>query len=411
MYGNSRRRSVLLLTLPLLAACSDGGPIEPSPEAVVFASIDAGINHNCALTEAGTAYCWGDGAAGQIGTADLDICGDTIFDRTPCALRPHRVAFDIPFTSITAGGVHTCALDAQGRAYCWGSDQYGQVARGEDNAPFCEEQRAPCIRTPLRIGLSEVAAISAGGSHTCAIKRDGSAYCWGYGAYGRLGTGAPLNVYTPTPVAGDIRFRAIEAGGSFSCGLDVGGRAYCWGYNHLGQLGDGTAESRLEPVRVQTDVVFEAVTVGVATACGLTDDGTAHCWGANIDGELGTVGMVDRCDTYDCVTTPVVVTGGYRFTGISAGSNHICGTTADGGLCWGENDSWQLGTGDQDPRFAPTPLRRAGLRAASAGYDHTCALDGAGRAYCWGVDWRGRIGQGVERAHATEPTPVAPPAD
>ena len=90
----------------------------------------------------------------------------------------------------------------------------------------------------------EFVTLAAGGSHTCGITKSKAAYCWGSNQYGQIGDGKRTgqqdpNRY-PTPVLGDHQFASLALGSRFSCGLTPEGKAYCWGYNYDGQIGDGT---------------------------------------------------------------------------------------------------------------------------------------------------------------------------
>jgi len=101
------------------------------------------------------------------------------------------------------------------------------------------------------VGLpSRATAIAAGAVHTCALVADGSAYCWGQNVRGQLGIGSTENQNRATAVVGGLRFRSLYAGGAETCGITVDGVEYCWGMNQDGQLGDGTRENRAAPVRV-----------------------------------------------------------------------------------------------------------------------------------------------------------------
>ncbi|HCF88757.1 MAG TPA: hypothetical protein DER41_02250, partial [Firmicutes bacterium] len=48
--------------------------------------------------------------------------------------------------------------------------------------------------------LSNVTAITAGLSHTVALKDDGTVWAWGYNAYGQLGDGTTSDRSAPVQV-------------------------------------------------------------------------------------------------------------------------------------------------------------------------------------------------------------------
>ena len=157
--------------------------LTPVPVAggISFTSVTVGFRHTCGLTVEGSSYCWGLGHTGQLGDG-------TTNDRWT----PTRVAGGVSLTSLSTGGFHTCGLTAEGAAYCWGSNLYGQL--GDGTAPI--QREAPVA---VAGGLS-FAGISAGGHHTCAVTADGVAYCWGFNDDGRLGIGTMTHQHTPAPV-------------------------------------------------------------------------------------------------------------------------------------------------------------------------------------------------------------------
>jgi alpha-tubulin suppressor-like RCC1 family protein len=187
-----------------------------------FTIISAGANHTCALTRTGEAFCWGLNLTGEL--AQALVANDC--DGFPCSRSPVRVETTVRFDTVSAGFGHTCALSG-GRAFCWGRNDRGQLGtpRSDDN---CDG--VACNTTPLRVvGVTGFTSISAGGDHTCGLA-DGVAFCWGSNQYGQLGVAAsvpsssrPLRVHTPD------RLVSIEAKGIQTCGRTETGRETCWG--------------------------------------------------------------------------------------------------------------------------------------------------------------------------------------
>jgi alpha-tubulin suppressor-like RCC1 family protein len=86
------------------------------PTAPAFASLSVGGAHACALTADGTAYCWGDNRAGQLGDST-----------TTYRAEPTAVAGTTKFSSISAGYLHTCARTTDGSVACWGLNSAGEL--------------------------------------------------------------------------------------------------------------------------------------------------------------------------------------------------------------------------------------------------------------------------------------------
>ena len=91
--------------------------------------------------------------------------------------------------------------------------------------------------------------ISAGGSHSLALKGDGSVWAWGLNGDGQLGDGTIVTRVTPVAVSGLSDITAISAGGSHSLALKKDGTVWTWGSNSYGQLGDDTKSNRNAPVK------------------------------------------------------------------------------------------------------------------------------------------------------------------
>ena len=246
--------------------------------------------------------------------------------------------------------------------------------------------------------------VSAGRYHTCGVTTDNRAYCWGRNSEGQLGDGTATiaSVTRPVAVAGALRFRQISASSYTTCAVTTDHRAYCWGWNHLGQLGDGTTTPHQIPNPVAGGLQFGQVEVGEEHTCGVTyPDNRAFCWGNNSNGQLGNGTKTGQDTTGNGIvyrTLPVAVAGGLTFRQVSAGIWHTCGaTTDDRAFCWGSNGTGQIGDGSQVlMRLKPT--RVAGgrqYRQVDAGLWHTCAVTTGHRAFCWGRGSVGQLGNGT----------------
>jgi alpha-tubulin suppressor-like RCC1 family protein len=147
-------------------------------------------------------------------------------------------------SQISVGYLHACALLEDGTARCWGNNELGQLGDGGG------ELRSPVPRVVLgpdgAAPLSDIVQVAAGYSHSCALKVDGTAYCWGDDRYGELGQAPPLAAtFSALPlavqdvgnaVAGITR---IQAGWEFSCALMSDRSARCFGNGQRGERGDG----------------------------------------------------------------------------------------------------------------------------------------------------------------------------
>ena len=222
---------------------------------------------------------------------------------------------------------------------------------------------------------------------------------------GEIGDGTTVPRFgAPVAVAGGRVFTQVTAGYDHGCGLLSSGIAYCWGNNLEGELGDSTTATRYVPTAVAGGRLFTQIASGSEYTCGLARTRRAYCWGANYIGQLGNNSSGRRANWL----VPTAVAGELIFTRIVPGDDHTCGLTGAGrAYCWGRNTEGELGDGTKTDRLVPTAV--AGGRTfalITAGYDHTCGLTSAGIGYCWGRNTHGEIGDSTTIGRVT-PTAVA----
>ncbi len=396
-------------------------------------ALTAGDSHTCAVRVDGTVWCWGDNLEGQLGNGSLNSF----------SLVPAQVSGLIGAVTVEAGAIHTCAVLADSTVQCWGANGLGELGNNSflpSNVPVSTGHLSQnpgvgavdlaaggyftCARlsdasvscwgdngsgqfgngtsglnnfsaVPVASSVSPaVVALSTGAKHSCAILADGGVSCWGADTGGQLGDGGTGSVSLPgPPVPGVSNAVEITGGLKFSCALTVGGTVRCWGDNAFGQHGDGTNSLQgIDSVAGITGTFLgNGVTAGNQFTCGRRGSGAAACWGAGTQGQLGDSASVSSSNA-------VAVTGIANTIGLTAGHGyHSCAIDAAGGArCWGDNSRGQLGNGTLTASNLPVPVVNNGafFVAISAGDFHTCAVAVGGTVFCWGAGDRGQLGAG-----------------
>ena len=290
MRGRARASVWALVTLLGSSALALSGGTPAAAAGPGVATMASGEYHVCAVRTNGTVWCWGDDGRGQLGDGTT---GDSNGVRTSPVqvLRGSSTLKGV--TKIAAAASHTCAVRTDGTVWCWGDASQGQL--GNDEAgPGAHRTKA--VRVARVHGdLAGVEHVAAGGNHTCALRTDGSVFCWGWAEYGQLGdgtTGAGMgNVRS-----GAVRVRqgsgylgnviAIAAGSQHSCAVKRDGSVWCWGDGSFGQLGDGesgTGHQRTKAIRVERGSGYltraSGISAGGFHTCVRRKDASAWCWG------------------------------------------------------------------------------------------------------------------------------------
>jgi alpha-tubulin suppressor-like RCC1 family protein len=177
-----------------------------------------------ALKNDNTLWAWGYNLAGELG----------IGNNSPSNL-PVQVSGLSNITAVTGTFANVYAIKNDGTVWAWGSNTYHQLGNNIDFSSNIPRQV---------IGISGVKTITGGFQHSLALKNDGTVWAWGNNSAGQLGNGAidsnSIYVHTPTKVLELSGVREITGGGTHSLAIKNDGTVWAWGYNLYGQLGNGT---------------------------------------------------------------------------------------------------------------------------------------------------------------------------
>ncbi len=321
----------------------------------------------CARMSDGTLRCAGfDNAMGQFGNGSWDV--------TSRLRGPISGLCDVEQVSVGGGGWIVCTRHADGTVRCWGDNEYGALGTGHEGDSRCYDDNA-CRTVPTLVpGLTDAVDVAVAQITTCAVRRDGSLWCWGH----TRGLGGPEEAPTPVliPSITDVaRVWAVDFGWLFrlrsgeyvASGFgamyavpreaeidDVSSSPHhvcyrlpdatvrCAGQNFHGKLGNGTSSDDGPSASAPVDpglTGVRQVSVGSYNTCAAMTDGTVQCWG---DGESGALGFhaPDDCvgilGSGPCATRPGRVNGVDSVERVFTGVWGACALRTDHSVwCWG----------------------------------------------------------------------------
>ncbi|MDT7510603.1 InlB B-repeat-containing protein [Bifidobacterium sp. H6bp9] len=314
-----------------------------------YTQVSAGYGFSLALGSDGNAYAWGDNGRGQLGKGAADGT-----NTTPVQVKkPSGAGTDFAYTQVSAGGYHSLAVGKDHQAYAWGDrSNGGQVGDGNTtgNAPAPVAVNASATSPGF-----QARQVSAGYQHSLIIGISGQTYAWGYGASGRLGNNAKASQATPVSVSSPVKYEdgsigffatQVSAGGSHSLAIGRDGKAYAWGANTDGRLGTGDTNDAAIPTLVadpdggSDGFKPTEISAGGWFCAGIDDKGKIYTWGNNGQNALGNVSI-----TGSISTSPVLVSKNGSTIQISAGERQVLVIDSnDMAYGWGDNSSRQLGT-------------------------------------------------------------------
>ena len=392
-------------------------------------SVSYSYVHCTAIKTDGTLWTWGRNGYGQLGTNDTThratpvttFAGGTNWKQASGLYAPAAIKTDgtlwlwgynpfgqlgvndttnraTPVTTFAGGtnwkqvsgsGSHTAAIKTDGTLWIWGSNDYealGINASGNRTTPVT-----------TFAGGTNWKQVSASGNITAAIKTDGTLWIWGRGFNGQLGTNISYSNsdYIQTPVttfAGGTNWKQVSAGYRFTKAIKTDGTLWTWGgaYNAPFQEGSGTNWKQVSSGRVYTAAI--------------KTDGTLWTWGNGNDGQLGTNDTTTR-------NTPVTTfAGGTNWKQVSSGFYHCAAIKTDGTLwTWGQGSYGKLGTNDTTNKSTPVTTFAGGTnwKQVSGGGNQTAAIKTDGTLWTWGRNTNGQLGTNDTTQRLTPSTTFA----
>ena len=388
-----------------------------------------GGNHSLGITSTGEVFAWGLGANGQLGT------GSTAQSLVPVPVVKTGALNSKTITKVAAGMGHSMALDSNGAVYTWGQNDMGQLGIGTSGSGT--NSLVPVAIPASAFGGKTITDIAAGRTHSVALASDGTVYTWGDNSVGQLGNNTSgTGVISNVPVAiftgagsslqgRTVKQIASQSSANHTVVLADNNTVHTWGNNNNGQLGNNTITNSSRPVQVTTTGTpmngrtITQVGAGGDHSLARASDGTAYAWGHNGGGRLG-----DGTTNTRRVPVAVSLSGGLAgktITQLTGGTDFTVAVATDGrAYSWGLNTYGQLGNGNNTAASTAVAVSTNGVMSGktvtsvTAGNTHAIALSSEGMLYAWGTNAAGRLGNGdsansnVPVAVRLEGTPSAP---
>lgn len=336
---------------------------------------------SCFVYRDGTVWCWGDNAYKQLGD------GTTTEREFPTQSQMTDA------TKVAVADRSVCALKSDKTVWCWGNDSAGQLGNGPTVSPNTHIPTQ--VKESADVFLTDVASVSASRYSHCAVKTNGSLWCWGGNGQGTLGLGDTANKPYATLVTVGGQTTNVEKSvlsGENHYIITKTKKLYSCGMGAYGDIGDGQRLRRTSPVLISfTAPNVTNVAIGTSHIHYLNSDGVVWGRGNNRNGVLGTGNSTDNGSV---PVNPKLMWSNVRH--IAAGNEITCGVLSDKSVvCMGDAQFGKLGNNFKDHNW---PIRvqnmESGTSTVSAKTDHVCALKEDGSVWCWGRNKDGQLGVG-----------------
>jgi alpha-tubulin suppressor-like RCC1 family protein len=351
---------------------TDSNTPVPVPSIQNIKTMLTGNYFNVVVKNDGTVWTWGQNNNGQLGN------GTTVNSDFPVQVSGINTA-----SKAFAGSDHVLILLNDGTVKAWGLNDAGQLGDGTNIDKT----------TPITVpGLTNVVDVNGGDSFSSAVKSDGTLWVWGENFHGQLGQGTSgmgTDINTPTQVPGINNVSYVENGHYHMLVVKNDGTLWSWGMNSFGQLGQGIVGGTINtPTQITGITNVSKVSGGNYFSMALKTDGTVWMWGKNDGGVLGRGYISSQAAPTVQDATPTQILGLSNIQAIAAGgmcggiyeSAHALALNSSGQVySWGDNESGQLGSFNNSPRYTPSQINLNGsiVNQIYAGAKHSAFITGA----------------------------------
>ena len=302
---------------------------------------------------------------------------------------PVQVGSLTTWSNISAGGSHSMAIKTDGSLWAWGYGWGGVLGLGNSFDYW----------SPVQVGaLTTWATVSAGQSNTGAIKTDGTLWTWGYNGSGALGLGDTTNRSSPVQIGSATNWSKISMNALYSGhAIKTDGTLWAWGYNSYGHLGVNDSTNRSSPTQVGALTTWLQVAAGYYHSVAIKTDGTAWSWGRNNQGQLG----LGNITNYSSPKQIGVLT---NWSSVKPGSKSTAfGIKTDGTLwAWGAGNNGALGHANTTDYSSPKQVGALTTWSTiSPGHYFCQATTTSGALWAWGYNAYGRLGIGNTTSYSS----------
>jgi alpha-tubulin suppressor-like RCC1 family protein len=310
---------------------------------------------------------------------------------------PTQVGTDTDWAQVSAGDTHSLAVKTDGTLWGWGNDVYGQTGSGCSLGGTCPE-----ILVPTQIGsATDWVKAYAGMNSSYGLNTSNQILAWGDNRDQRLGLGSDPNesILTPSFVKGGAA--AFSTSGTHSLFIDSTGDLWGWGSNASGQLGVSIASkaSSDSPLLLSSTGNWLSVAAGEGTSAGVVTGAQIRVFGA---GAAGALGLGSCPGGGSCYVESAQTLSGINAVAVSQGAKFGIALDDSGALFgWGANAEGELGTGDEAHKETPTTVgsdldwAHISVKTAGDGTNHSLGLKTDGTMWAWGANSYGQVGEGT----------------